>query len=403
MAPGVDNSDAPPADDGSGDAHILVPPQVLLASRHSGNGGDGDQRGDGKLESRQVDPAPVPHGSDTFAIIVLVDDGWYPVHRDTAACYAARHGYTFVADANAAAASQKCGAYGDFFYRKHCRAAEIAEGLDVAWVLVLDGDTFVVNASTPLTTYTADVPPTVFVLHYERCHNGEVAAGNYMFRNVPAARDYLQKWAAWESRHGPNHDNGAIHLHLLATLYGADSLQVGTCDRHFSDPSYTTFLMCTKCLLGALRVFPDRGVRILRRSHAFARDFFMVMTPSWEGEGVAEANIGNVVEGDPLIFMHGWKGALDPWYSTPPPPCATDPAVAAAIQPWDPPIKPEKLVSMSAGAALLRSREAYDVARRQPLVTADVGDCWPACPPDLTPEQGAALRAGTCPPAGIAL
>jgi len=334
---------------------------------------------------------------------MLADDGWYPLHRDTVACYAARHGYTFVADANVAAANQQCGAYNDFFFRKHCRAAEIAERLDVAWVLVLDGDTFVVNASTPLTTYTADVPPTVFVLHYERFHNGEIAAGEHTFPHPPPPPGHPPPGAGGGPPPGAPPHNGALHLHLLATLYGIDAGQVDGCHRYFSDPWYTTFVMCTKCHLGGLRVFPDRGVRILRRGHAFVRDFFVVMSPTWEGEGVAEANIGNVVEGDPLIFMHGWKGALDPWYATLPPPCATDPAVAAAIQPWDPPIKPEKQVTMSDGAALVRSREAYDVSLRQPLVTADVGDCWPACPPDLTPEQGAALRAGTCPPAGIAL
>ncbi len=52
---------------------------------------------------------------------------------------------------------------------------------------------------------------------YERCMTFEVAAGNYLARNTPAARAFLMDWSHMEKERPPgfsSSDNGAIHLHL---------------------------------------------------------------------------------------------------------------------------------------------------------------------------------------------
>jgi hypothetical protein len=335
---------------------------------------------------------------NNWGILFLADEESqkrYRVQMTTLQCYAKRHGYALIADHNQQQTSTLCSKITNFFFRKHCRVAEIMAMLPhIQWFMVVDGDTFIVNATTRLDYYLQHdgITDDTFVLHYERYHNGEIAAGNYMARNVPAAHAYLKEWADYEfyPLGSPNYDNGALHIHLLANIFSKESDQYKKCEHMFHHAAYDSYIACIKCQIGKRRSFPNAGIFIFRRGHAFVRDFFVSCLADISTDGNEEANIGSVIIGDPLILFHGWKRSLLAYYTSEP----TDACNGDNV--WDPPLREDRKISMEVGKANMQQREQFAHTYRSGVVIRDVGECWPHCPDDLTDAQEKETRAIAC-------
>lgn len=420
----------------------------------------------------------------------------YSTHFQSFKCYAHRWNNTLidivsnelVKDTNASDKSIKqyvefiafdpsidsCSHHENFFFRKHCAVAHLMEARErdrlemqrddekpsYDWIVVLDGDSFVVNADNSLSKHlpidrSADrsIDPTINIVFYERFHNGEITAGNYLIRNqrhsqpismtsslttytpdnqpvnllnnhsiIASTKQFLLDWANMEWRVPKdayhNHDNGALHMFILEKLYAyqqsnkqsikqsndplitAESLDV--CRSIWaaaSDvPSYDRFIGCVKCVLGGRRSFPEIGVEIRRRGQFFVRDFFV----SSVGDGPRVDNVGLVGKDD--LFYHGWKDSpVGVWWqdNVTPESCglgdnkSTD---QSNVAPWTPKLIPRVIADDAKLASMVRERGRYSANDRPAsLGIDDVKDCWPHCPANLSNEQEIELRQKVCP------
>ena len=140
---------------------------------------------------------------------------------------------------------------------KHCLVAEYMELQPANTVMVvLDADVVPTTLDRGFDEWLAHNADLQF---YDRMPNNEIAAGNYVARNTPWARDFLRGWATWARRipRGfSSADNGAIHLHLIQMLGLEES--GGKCHQQYNnlvdgvnnlDP-YFAFVQCCRDVLG---------------------------------------------------------------------------------------------------------------------------------------------------------
>ena len=346
----------------------------------------------------------------SFAILVLGDTTAatrYQQHWTSLACYANRHNYTFITDNNDRTVDpHPCSRINNFFFRKHCMVATIMLARkDIDWWLVLDGDVFVVNSELRLESWLSNpianphLEHEYVIYHYERFHNGEIMAGNYIVGNNQHAIDYLMGWSNWynkiPSHTFHNYDNGALHMHLLSYIVGADSEEyrqvLDMYNTANSWAQYDAFVGAFRCVIGRHRLWPKLGLRIIRRGHFAVRDFFV----SSEGDRIAKVSNIGVVAGGELMY-HGWKESIvGVWWSE-----AVDSVKCMAEREWTPKLVDSVRVDMSELLRVVRERERYTVTDRGNAVAMqDVSDCFPQCPAELTVAQGEVMRERLCPPA----
>ena len=347
----------------------------------------------------------------TFAILILGDAkaaARYAQHWSSIACYAHRHNYTFLTHSNERpqSSSEPCGAIDNFFFRKHCTVAQtMLARPDIDWWLVLDGDVFVVSAEQSLSRWLSSpmanprLAGEYVIHHYERFHNGEIMAGNYIVGNTPHAIDYLMGWSDWYGK-VPGHsfhnfDNGALHLHLLSYVVGVDSDEyrqvLAMYQAANSWAAYDAFVGAFRCVIGRRRLWPELGLRIVRRGHFAVRDFFV----SSEGDRIEPVTNIGVVGGGELMF-HGWKESIvGVWWAE-----AVDEQKCTAERDWTPRLVDAVKVDMAELLRVVRERERYTVTdRRNSVAMQDVSDCFPQCPAELTVAQGEVVRERLCPAA----
>lgn len=116
----------------------------------------------------------------------------------------------------------------DWFFVKHRMVWNFMMETSAEWIVVLDGDTAVINPQGH-DLYTDYIKNTnADVIHYMREHNNEVMAGNYIVRNTDYGRAYVKDWSELRPEDkgvhhaypGWNADNGALHYLLLWKLGG---------------------------------------------------------------------------------------------------------------------------------------------------------------------------------------
>lgn len=150
--------------------------------------------------------------------------------------------------------------------------------------VVLDADVAVLVLERGLEQWISHPADLQF---YERAAGKEIAAGNYMARNTPFARDFLMQWAKFSTRQPRGYsssDNGAIHVHIIETLQLQDAPRCALLYKNLADHmnvalkingSFWNFVQCTKDVLGpprAWKVHSGGSLTIWPRNHFWVMD-----------------------------------------------------------------------------------------------------------------------------------
>jgi len=339
-----------------------------------------EDRSDGAEQAPLLAPmsAPIRVRIAFVSVADAASQERYAGHFATVRCYAMRHGHSHVVLSGDEWLTDSSGyshpAYRYFFFKKHASVSAFAHAhrSEFDWFVVLDGDVFVSNSSTPFERYLRTDPvrfdrerdegdeAALHVIHYERAHNGEVMAGNYAVRSRSAfALDYLRAWAANDQRvphNGGNWDNGALHHHILLRAVlpipqGQPDLRAAAkrCeDKWLHNRPHSE--ECAKCVAFEAMDTPvprrrrqqrrrttgedesaepdgnldsisqlgfgfgvwDPRVSLHRRGGSFARDFFISHPGGPEND--VFGNQGALVQGDPMPMIHGWKEPLSHYF-----------------------------------------------------------------------------------------
>lgn len=280
-------------------------------------------------------------------------------------CYAYRHGYTFYL--LEPSVYPECFLIDNFFFRKHCGVLfYLIENPEIKWVMVLDGDNLLVNASNGIENFLPKNNVT-HIVYYERFYNGEVMAGNYLIRNHYWSHSYLLKWINLHKHipdvHYHNNDNGALHIHLLLALNKNPEI-INKCfslwNRSIDENTYDQYVGCVKCALAGQRNFAH--IQILRRGHGFARDYR-------EPENL-------VLEND--FLLHSYKADTNLYYVYPV-------QIASCNAHWNPPVHKYLIEhNLTVAQNLIKYYDNLaSIKHPYSVGWPDVGNCWPNCEPEL--------------------
>eukprot|EP00927_Polykrikos_kofoidii_P046521 TRINITY_DN40738_c0_g1_i1.p1 TRINITY_DN40738_c0_g1~~TRINITY_DN40738_c0_g1_i1.p1 ORF type:complete len:682 (+),score=56.37 TRINITY_DN40738_c0_g1_i1:151-2046(+) len=252
-----------------------------------------------------------PSTNSSVGVVVLADAQHAESYKEqilSLYCYAAKHGYDMWH--LSMRAFPKCARFGrEFFFQKHCVVSEfLAQRRPGYTAVVVDGDVVAAVQERGLEqwiNYDADVQL------YERAAGAEIAAGNYIVRNTPWAREWLIGWANRMSRIPKGYssaDNGALHVHVIETLQlNKSDICVKKYSKLVADVTnlgpYFDFVNCAKGLLG-----PPRKWRVSGGAHLVIwpkLHFFVVDGMYLNSRG---SNSGGPV------FHHGYKARA--WEAT---------------------------------------------------------------------------------------
>ena len=261
-------------------------------------------------------------------------------------------------------------------FRKHCTVGHyLLKNPQIDWVLVLDGDVYVVNATKRIEWYLPVSNPNIHVIHYERSSGGEVAAGNYLIQNHPWSYLYLKKWVEAKKWLPPspyaNADNGVLHLHFLDMVGKLDNITFNRCYQFYNQCTsgriYMVYVGCVKCALGGRRIFDH--VQLLRRFRSFVRDSF------FEDEILTSYD----------FLIHGLKENLTQAYYTE----LIDTSKCILEPYWQAPVQPQLFTTnLTVYRQLLRRKlNEWMEAWPESVGIEDVSDCWPTCPEELVGDE----------------
>ena len=314
-----------------------------------------------------------PKYNYTLHIIVVSDverQKNYQQRSSSVFCYAHRHGYKF--SAINPHHYHMCSHITNFYFRKHCTAMMyFIQHPFIDWLVVLDGDTFIVNATRSLDRF---IPrdPKIHVIHYERFIDNEIMAGNYIIRNHPWSLLYLYKWSNYFTRISNigyhNHDNGALHLHFI-DMIGIDNQTYNKCASLYNvshhEGLYMDYVACIKCALKGKRRFEH--IILYRRAHGFCRD-----------DGPSPHRIHYLD-----TFMHGFKGNLNHFYEEP-----INTLSCTTISNWTPKIRQSLIINDTQHAKRLTKQWEEESHYRYPstVMYPEVANCWPDCEIEITGE-----------------
>ncbi|CAJ1438765.1 unnamed protein product [Effrenium voratum] len=170
----------------------------------------------------QASVAPEVRGARHAGVAVLADlhfERRYRKQIESVRCYAQKQGYDlWLLRGTEFPACERLFAPADFFFLKHCAAAGLLEQQAPEYALaVLDADVMPVVMDRGLDAWMGGGD----LQFYERIAGEEIMAGNYIAKNKPWVRKFLQNWAArrWSQPGGfSSADEGALHVALVETL-----------------------------------------------------------------------------------------------------------------------------------------------------------------------------------------
>ena len=309
----------------------------------------------------------------TIGIFIAADDAVinrFGQHIASLTCYARRHAYPFIV-VHPKQYPNCLNVSHSIVYQKHCLVLMyLIENIHIQWLLVLDIDILVINASRKIESYLPNTASQslIHMIFYER-FNGEIAAGNYLIHNHPWSHTLLSTWLEYDLRTKHlifrNGDNGPLHLHLLGRMVGNVSQSAyDRCLRVLQNTTdhsmYHTYVGCCKCALDGRWEFEH--VRILRRGHSFVRD-----------------NLGydtNERIWAPTDFLiHGQKKNVEEYYSK-----EID-VYTCVTTSWVVPLREDVTIrDYALVKELVRKHDLVAVGRYpQSVGIPDISDCWPNC------------------------
>jgi hypothetical protein len=307
--------------------------------------------------------------------IIIVSDAKaqqkYEQYSKNVECYANKHGYTFkLLDPKF---YSSCSHLKNFYFQKHCAVMNYMMPMsNLTWLLVLDGDNFVVNSSKLIEEFIPS-DENIHVIHYERFYTGEVMAGAYLIKNHPWSHNYLSTWFNFYSKLPKtgyhNHDNGALHMVLLKMIGKSDDIQSKCYSIYLQSTNewnYYKYIRCFRCSIKGQRIF--KHVRLLRRAHGFSRDFAIPFANDF--------------------ILHGYKSDLNQFfYDTTK--CTND---------WLSNIRQNLFVfNITIARDLTIQKDQYAIKKySRSLGITDITDCWPNCEPEITGEKLAEYLRALC-------
>eukprot|EP00873_Tetraselmis_striata_P029853 jgi/Tetstr1/450117/TSEL_037160.t1 len=323
---------------------------------------------------------------------------------DSVECYAARHGYKFFLGARQQ--GDECSSMypKSVYYRKQCYAAKHLRG--VGWLLVLDADSAIVSAGRRIEEW---IDSSKDVILYERWLSGELMAGNYLVRNSPAGRRFLETWLEFDSIQTAfsaqrkewfsNADNGALHLvtaqllmsegkqewpvqpsakagmaradqrlaALMQAKFGQQPAPIQECTSLYAAavnlPGYDKFVACARHLIAGL-LKTSKSIKVYRRGHGFCIDNYVA------------ADMYNPTVGH--MCLHGVKSPV--WNKLT---SRIDTAKCKAEpKAWEVPMQPALRVGVDRLQEQLKMKEKVHTNSRPDgwRGSGGVGACWPNCP-----------------------
>jgi len=307
-------------------------------------------------------------------IITVSDDEAqrrYQQHSNTLFCYAHRHGYHFTSINPHH--YYACSVIENYYFKKHCAVIQyLIQNPNVQWLVVLDGDTFVVNATKTIDAFLP-IDPDIHVVHYERFMDNEIMAGNYIIRNHPWSLFYLNEWVEYfkkiPSVGHHNHDNGAIHLHFLNMTNMVDRQTFDKCailyNQSHDEGLYMKYVACTKCALRGKRKFTHMILH--RRGQSFCRD-----------NGLSPYKIHQLD-----LMFHGFKQDLTHFFQQ-----SIDTSTCINETNWTPILRSSLVLSdIESAKLLMRDFEKHAMDKFHTTVAyLEITNCWPNCDTDITGE-----------------
>jgi len=300
-----------------------------------------------------------------IGIIIVSDEKAqqkYKQHSKNIECYAKEHGYTFII------LNPKsyfvCLHLKNFYFQKHCAVMNYMKSmLNLNWLLVLDGDNFVVNSSKLIEEFIPN-DENIHVIHYERFFTGEIMAGAYLIKNHLWSYNYLSTWFNFYSKLPKtgyhNHDNGALHMILLKMIGKSNEIQskcYSTYLQSTNEWNYYKYIRCFRCSIKGQRIF--KHVRLLRRGHGFSRDFSIPFANDF--------------------ILHGYKSDLNYFFYN----------STTCTNNWLSNIRQNLFVfDITVAKNMTRQKDQYAIKKySQSLGIADITDCWPNCEQEITGEK----------------
>jgi hypothetical protein len=298
--------------------------------------------------------------------IIIVSDAKaqqkYEQYSKNIECYAKKHGYTFIV------LDPKfyftCSRLENFYFQKHCAVMNYMMSMsNLTWLLVLDGDTFIVNSSKLIEEFIPN-NENIHVIHYERFFTGEVVAGAYLIKNHLWSYNYLSTWVNFYSKIPKtgyhNHDNGALHMILLKMIGKNNQIQSKCYSKYLqstNERNYYKYIRCFRCSIKGQRIF--KHIQLLRRGHGFSRDFAIPFANDF--------------------ILHGYKSDLNKYFynSTQ---CTND---------WLSNIRQNLFIfNMTIAKNMTIQKDQYAMKKySQSLGIPDITDCWPNCEQEITGKK----------------